>query len=102
MFFAVLCSFLRCDAVPEVSVCVCVMQLGRNGDLKLGSVRHFILDECDKMLDKLGALSCICITWPRVTVCFQVPLLLSLVGLSCRHMCRHTLDIDRLFETNRQ
>ena len=31
------------------------MQLGKEGKLKLGSVRHFVLDECDKMLDKLGA-----------------------------------------------
>ena len=30
-------------------------QLGKEGKLKLGSVRHFVLDECDKMLDKLGA-----------------------------------------------
>ena len=32
------------------------MQLGKEGALKLGSVRHFVLDECDKMLDKTGAL----------------------------------------------
>jgi hypothetical protein len=31
------------------------LQLGKEGKLKLGSVRHFVLDECDKMLDKLGA-----------------------------------------------
>mmetsp|Transcript_2492 Transcript_2492/g.7487 ORF Transcript_2492/g.7487 Transcript_2492/m.7487 type:complete len:361 (+) Transcript_2492:164-1246(+) len=30
-----------------------IKQLGKTGELKLGSVRHFILDECDKMLDKL-------------------------------------------------
>lgn len=33
------------------------MQLGKEGALKLGSVRHFVLDECDKMLDKTGAHS---------------------------------------------
>lgn len=33
------------------------MQLGKEGALKLGSVRHFVLDECDKMLDKTGALT---------------------------------------------
>lgn len=35
-------------------VCFLALQLGKTGELKLGSVRHFILDECDKMLDKLG------------------------------------------------
>jgi superfamily II DNA/RNA helicase len=30
-----------------------IKQLGKENKLKLGSVRHFILDECDKMLDKL-------------------------------------------------
>jgi superfamily II DNA/RNA helicase len=32
-------------------------QLAKEGKLKLGSVRHFVLDECDKMLDKLGAFT---------------------------------------------
>ena len=32
------------------------MQLGKEGALQLGSVRHFVLDECDKMLDKTGAI----------------------------------------------
>ena len=30
-------------------------QLAKEGALKMDSVRHFILDECDKMLDKMGA-----------------------------------------------
>jgi hypothetical protein len=37
------------------TVLACTLQLGKEGKLKLGSVRHFVLDECDKMLDKLGA-----------------------------------------------
>lgn len=28
--------------------------LVRNNTLKLGNVKHFVLDECDKMLDELG------------------------------------------------
>lgn len=43
---------------PSISsgcVCLLLLQLGKEGKLKLGSVRHFVLDECDKMLDKLGA-----------------------------------------------
>ncbi len=31
-----------------------MMQLAKEGALKMDSVRHFILDECDKMLDKMG------------------------------------------------
>ena len=31
-----------------------VLGLARDKDLNLKSVRHFILDECDKMLDSLG------------------------------------------------
>jgi ATP-dependent RNA helicase UAP56/SUB2 len=30
-----------------------VKAMGKDGSLKLGSVRHFILDECDKMLGAL-------------------------------------------------
>lgn len=29
-------------------------QLARENALKLSTVRHFVLDECDKMLEKLG------------------------------------------------
>jgi ATP-dependent RNA helicase UAP56/SUB2 len=28
-------------------------QLAKEGDLKLGGVRHFIIDECDKVLDNI-------------------------------------------------
>ena len=31
-----------------------VAQLVKEGDLKLGSVRHFVVDECDKVLDAMG------------------------------------------------
>ena len=30
------------------------LQLLRNEDLKLGSIRFFVIDECDKVLDKAG------------------------------------------------
>jgi hypothetical protein len=51
-----------CAASVSCGACQCSqavlpdnLQLGKEGKLKLGSVRHFVLDECDKMLDKLGA-----------------------------------------------
>ena len=34
-----------------------ILGLARDKDLNLKSVRHFILDECDKMLDSLGKWS---------------------------------------------
>lgn len=34
-----------------------VLALARDKDLGLKNVRHFILDECDKMLESLGMLS---------------------------------------------
>ena len=33
-----------------------ILALARDKDLPLKNVRHFILDECDKMLDSLGRL----------------------------------------------
>jgi superfamily II DNA/RNA helicase len=30
------------------------LQLGKENALKLSTVKHFVLDECDKMLEKLG------------------------------------------------
>jgi superfamily II DNA/RNA helicase len=33
-----------------------VLALAREKDLSLKNVRHFILDECDKMLESLGML----------------------------------------------
>ena len=35
---------------------VCALQLAESKDLKLDHVRHFILDECDKVLDTIGEL----------------------------------------------
>lgn len=34
-----------------------ILALARDKDLSLKNVRHFILDECDKMLESLGMLS---------------------------------------------
>jgi hypothetical protein len=31
-----------------------VVQLANEKALKLGSVRHFVIDECDKVLDNVG------------------------------------------------
>ncbi len=31
-----------------------VLQLAKDGDLDLSKVKHFVLDECDKMLESLG------------------------------------------------
>ncbi len=34
------------------------LQLSKEGALKLNTVRYFVLDECDKMLEKLGECAC--------------------------------------------
>eukprot|EP01044_Picomonas_judraskeda_P002229 COSAG03_NODE_153_length_11455_cov_49.158771_7_plen_75_part_00 len=34
-----------------------IQQLIREGDLKLDKVKHFVLDECDQMLEQLGKSS---------------------------------------------
>ena len=34
-----------------------IQQLIREGDLKLDKVKHFVLDECDQMLEQLGKFS---------------------------------------------
>lgn len=35
-----------------------ILALSRDKDLSLKNVRHFILDECDKMLESLGTFCC--------------------------------------------
>lgn len=35
-----------------------ILALTRDKDLSLKNVRHFILDECDKMLESLGMFHC--------------------------------------------
>ncbi len=35
-----------------------IQQLIREGDLKLDKVKHFVLDECDQMLEQLGKRPC--------------------------------------------
>jgi superfamily II DNA/RNA helicase len=41
-----------------------ILALARDKDLLLKNVRHFILDECDKMLESLGKLP-----FPGMFVC---------------------------------
>ena len=48
-----LVSFPRC-LIERHSDGLCFAQLAKEGDLKLNKVRHFVLDECDKMLSKIG------------------------------------------------
>lgn len=44
-----------------------MLALARNKTLNLKNVKHFILDECDKMLEALGMLTIeVTIQWARV------------------------------------
>jgi len=49
--------------------------LVREKKLRLGTVKHFVLDECDKMLDQIGELARMC--WTRI-------------GLTSRQTCAVT------------
>ncbi len=40
--------------------------------LKLASVRHFVLDECDKMLESVGESFCLCLKATLVSVAFHL------------------------------
>ncbi len=45
---------LHLDHLSPLLLSCCASQLGKESALKLGSIRYFVLDECDKMLEKLG------------------------------------------------
>lgn len=54
-----------------------ILALVRNRSLNLKNVKHFVLDECDKMLEQLGEYP----YWSTLP-CFPCTLRLSLVSLS--------------------
>ena len=33
-----------------------LLELVQSGDLKLGNVKHFVIDECDKVLEEIGSI----------------------------------------------
>ena len=33
-----------------------LLELVQSGDLKLGNVKHFVIDECDKILEEIGSI----------------------------------------------
>jgi len=61
-----------------------ILALARDKDLPLKNVRHFILDECDKMLESLGKLP-----FPGIFLCLVVHLDLLVSGsfISMYHSC---------------
>ena len=62
-----------------------VLALARDKDLNLKSVRHFILDECDKMLESLGMFYT-----QLIDTCFEL-----LLVLSCVIVCVCTIDMRK-------
>ena len=63
-----------------------VAQLAKEGALKLSSVRHFILDECDKMLDKMGAhpRTLLLLWWLLVVSCVAATVSVLVIGYFCK------------------
>ncbi len=58
------CCIWDCAAVDILtgqtdSSVSCMLQLMQRKVLKLASVRHFVLDECDKMLESVGESFCL-------------------------------------------
>lgn len=49
-------KFSNKETIPHIVVGTPgrVLALVNDGHLRVGSVKHFVLDECDKMLDQLG------------------------------------------------
>jgi superfamily II DNA/RNA helicase len=54
-----------------------ILALASEKDLSLKNVRHFILDECDKMLESLGMISSLS-PLEMLNFCFDVKFLSSL------------------------
>ena len=75
-------------------MCVYSLQLAAESTMKLGTVRHFVLDECDKMLENLGELKkCDC-NLPATSTTWLNMIAASILELShtvsCRHARRYT------------
>jgi ATP-dependent RNA helicase UAP56/SUB2 len=60
--------------------------LVRDKHLKLGNIRQFILDECDKMLDQVGAYSFFSLLRPDTNLSWQ----------TCAAMCKRSSVLPRL------
>lgn len=79
-----------------------ILALARDKDLSLKNVRHFILDECDKMLESLGMTE-ILILFILVSVCgmdgFACMFLLIIPACVGRMLfCRHEKRCARDFQ----
>merc|ERR1711964_368989 len=65
-----------------------ILQLGREGDMKLDKVAHFVLDECDQCLEKMdmrGDVQKIFMMTPKKK---QVMMFTAMLGQEMRGICR--------------
>jgi len=77
-----------------------ILALARDKDLPLKNVRHFILDECDKMLESLGrvlslANSYICIVHFNLMVSSPILHFSVIVFSSLNNLCMYSPDMRR-------
>ena len=66
-----------------------IQQLIREGDLKLDKVKHFVLDECDQMLEQLGTTQTQHSTHPRSSRSILIFASVIYANLSSRRVHRH-------------
>lgn len=63
-----------------------ILQLAEDKNLVLKNVKHFVLDECDKMLDSLGI--------PIISACYCNPFNASRPSLHAHSSLRHSLQVS--------
>ena len=55
-----------------------ILALVRDKTLNTKHIKHFVLDECDKMLEQLGVYMCVCV---RVCVCVRARACMCMHGV---------------------
>lgn len=72
-------------------------QLAAEGDLKLGSVRHFVIDECDKVLDNVEMRADVQDVFKRTPHDKQVLMFSATLDANVRPICKKFMTDVRIF-----
>lgn len=73
------------------------LQLAAEGDLKLGSVRHFVIDECDKVLDNVEMRADVQDVFKRTPHDKQVLMFSATLDANVRPICKKFMTDVRIF-----
>lgn len=74
-----------------------IKALAKEGSLKLGGVRHFVLDECDKMLEKLDMRADVQDIFKATPHSKQVMMFSATLGGDVRPVCKKFMSDVSLF-----